>query len=141
MPDMELYDTPDTLDICVLAGEPVMDDGLKTSSFISLTNDTAADGGPGWWGDVFNPENESPLGSRVGSIKKNSAENRVKAIGYTEDSHQWMIDQGVAKDVTATIEKVEVSQIIFKVEITEPDFNIETQRYSLNWDAQEIRGL
>ena len=50
-----------------------------------------------------------------------------------QDSLDWMIKEGVARDVSATVEKIDKRGIVVFINITTPQG--ESKRYSILWKA------
>jgi phage gp46-like protein len=94
----------------------VTDDGLETAVTISLFTDCAAtadelieygfaaDQNRGWWGDDYPDVEGDVMGSRLWLLErsKRNEETLAAAIEYAQAALAWLIDDGVAKTVTAT---------------------------------------
>jgi phage gp46-like protein len=87
------------------------DDGLETAVIISLFTDRRAnaddvlpDGGDdrrGWWGDGWPDVDRDKIGSRLWLLSREKDMRQVvnRAREYARESLQWLIDDGVARQV------------------------------------------
>lgn len=94
------------------------DDGLETAVLISLFSDRIAladDVLPdssgdrrGWWGDALAAQAGDRIGSRLWLLAREKQLVSVlsRAREYARESLQWLIDDGVARDVQVTAEIV-----------------------------------
>jgi phage gp46-like protein len=103
---------------------------LETAVIISLFTDRRAepddvvdgDDRGGWWGDTYA---EIP-GDRIGSglwlliREKQTDETLSLAREYCEEALRWMLEDGVASDVTVETEWVRMGVMGIGVEITRP---------------------
>lgn len=96
------------------SGDIKTDDGLKAAVIYSLFTDRLADaddvipdGGSnrrGHWGDAFLSNQADSEGSKLWllSREKQTTETLNRAVSYARESLQWLIDDGVAGDVSVT---------------------------------------
>ena len=132
------------------------DEGLGTAVIISLFTDArASDDDPipnanndqgyidkrGWWGDLANPEVEGDqIGSKLWLLEraKTTQENLNKAEDYALQALQWLIDDGIAKEVTVTAERTKIGEnevLALSVEITKVDGNQINYSFDPEWSA------
>ena len=98
------------------------DEGLGTAVLISwFTDQRASDDDDipnatddfidkhGWWGDLVNPLVEGDqIGSKLWLLNraKTTQENITKAVEFGTKALDWMKDDGIAKDIVVTSEKL-----------------------------------
>lgn len=124
------------------------DAGLETAVTISLfTNDRAVqadDVDPkqdqgGWWGAQF-LDQPGGLGSRLWLITRDKLSDKgmLKCSQFATDALQWMIDAGVASDVSARTVLYPVISVrnaaLLTVNLTKP--NKLAPRFSAAWQVQ-----
>ncbi len=131
-------------------GDLAGDESLETAVIISLMSDKRINESElppgtldkkGWWGDSF-PDVE---GDQIGStmwlserIGKNTVETLAQLETAAVSSLNWMIEDGVAVSVTASAEFDTANSTVISIVIQRPGQD-EADRFSLNWDAQELR--
>jgi len=69
--------------------------------------------------------------------EKTTTETLRRSEDYIVESLNWMLEDGVAKDVNASSVYNENNWLISAVEIEKPDG--ESTRFQINWEQQEIR--
>lgn len=122
------------------------DDGLETAVILSLFTDRLAGvddaipGGStdrrGWWADAYPDVVGDKIGSRLWLLQ--SSKQLIEVLNpvkdYAEESLQWMIDDGIAKSVTATAMIVRDGVLGLVVEIQRAT---DTKRYRFDnfWSA------
>jgi len=123
------------------------DDGLQTAVIISLFTDRRLPEGVehperlndprGYWGDVGEPD-EFEWGSLLWTLYRQTITNAVIAScrEFCERALQWLIDDGVAENVTVTAERAGTYQISISIEIVKKDTR-DTLRYAYLWDGQQ----
>lgn len=96
----------------VVNGDLASGSDLTTAVLISLFTDRAAQLGDvipdgtndprGWWGDNQPDGNTVPIGSRLWLISraKQTQQTLNSATTYAREALQWMIDDGVAANIT-----------------------------------------
>lgn len=113
MTDIALVFNEDTLtaDLAINDGDLVSDNGFETAVIMSLLTDARAsddddipdgtDDKRGWWADAYL---DRPFGSKLWLLSraKQLLETLVRAEYYAEQALQWLIDDGVAREVIAT---------------------------------------
>lgn len=129
--DVKLIPTEDGGDILFVDGQPVMDQGLETATYISLF--TAR----GWWGNAVVDADEQ-IGANLEELFKNTITNKTRQDSEqaVRDALQWMIDQGVAKSIEVESRIPSVGRLELSITITEPGKDSLSSRYMLNWNGQ-----
>lgn len=154
MTDIALFWDPENFvsDIAVNAGALEVDEGLRTAILISLFTDARArpddvlptpDADPrGWWGNAF-PQDISLAGDELGSRlwllsrSKTTPDVIARARDYAREAVQWLLDDGVAEEVTVEAERqgdATMPRIAIGIEVTRPGRNQPT-RYDFVWEA------
>jgi phage gp46-like protein len=133
-------------DFLYAAGDLSSDQGITSAVMISLFTDAQAapdDILPdpnftdrrGWWGDLVAPEVE---GDRIGSLlwllerSKTTPSVLISAKRYCEQALQWMVDDGVASSVVASVERQGTTgndRLAISVSITMIDSHVVTIRF------------
>lgn len=133
-------------EITILANDIETDDGLDSAVNISLFCDAQADPSDvlpdgetdrrGYWADEFE-ETPAKTGSKLWLLDRagDSPSTRKQAEQYAKEALQWMIDQGVAKSVSAQVSSAGEVRFI-DVTITRPEGAAVKFRYGLNWKAK-----
>lgn len=127
-----------------------LEGGLETASLFSLLTNRRAPPSNlevkfqpyGWWGDDY-PEVDgdfwgSLLWLSLGRAKL-SLEDIRKVQVASEQSHAWMLEDGLARTIEVpTPERVDPDTIIITINVTEPDGN----RWSFVWvvHRNNVRG-
>ncbi len=131
------------------AGDMVLDLGLATSVYISLFTDARAkddDELPdivqnetwpdrrGWWADETSERENDSIGSRLWLLLRSKAtqENVQRAKTYAKEALQWMLDEGVAKEVAVEAER-QNEWLCIKVSITRLTGTVESCRFDILW--------
>lgn len=135
-------------DLIFESNDLAQDDTLANSVFVSLFTDARAsleDELPdpnstdrrGWWGDKilgFSP------GSKLWLLDRSKVldETLNQAIEYSEESLQWMVDDGIAEEVDVDANWEETSPgtwaMDLTVTITKDSTTIFSETYQLLWD-------
>jgi len=109
------------------------DELLETAVLISLFTRRLAepgdvlpdDSGPtyGWWGDAFEKIPTHRMGSRLWLLRRSKTTQTVinKARVYAAEAVQWFVDDGIAAEINAAVERQNTERLAFKVEIVKPD--------------------
>ncbi len=134
-------------DMKIEDGDFATDSGLENAVLLSLFLDARADDDDelpdletdrrGWWGDeFFGGEDEDHIGSKLWLIAREKQTDDILELAnrFSEESLQWMIDDGVTDRVTVTSTFGENS-INLKVEIAKPDDEDVIFEFSLNWES------
>jgi len=101
----------------LVSGSLESDDGLQTAIVISLFTDRRADPSDlpasasgedrrGWWGDSFADVEGDRIGSRLWLLAraKKTQSTLLRARDYTKEALQWLIEDGVAREVNVATE-------------------------------------
>lgn len=107
-------------DLGLAGGDLAIDNGLKTAVMLSLFTDRLAepddalpDGTDrrGWWADLPLQPTAGPvsarkdmIGSRLWLLAREKATEltRQRAMAYAREALQWMLDDGIAEDVSVS---------------------------------------
>jgi phage gp46-like protein len=99
----------DEWDVVLEDGDLVGDDSLETAILVSLLTDaedaTLSTGERrGWWGDTFNDDPADRIGSHLWLLRreKQTDATLARAIDYAREALGFLIDDGVASNVTVT---------------------------------------
>lgn len=114
MTDIALQQSEDgSFDIDIENGDLVSDKGMRTAVLISLFTDRQAepddvipdgtDNRRGWWADAY-AEGRDKIGSRLWLLSREKKTTRTleRAEEYANEALKWLIDDGVAKNVSST---------------------------------------
>jgi len=135
-------------DLVIENGQLKFDNGLETVSLISMFTDQRVepddlpddvDDPRGWWGDQFSDPTDDQIGSTLwlhdrGTILSETANNMEDAA---RAAFQWMIDDGIADNVTSNATLIEGERIDIAVDVFRP--NGDDFRFKFVWDGQEMR--
>lgn len=145
--DIKLYFHPnqigDYADIKIEDGDFVREEGLFTAVLMSLFSDVRVDPkdsyngeSRGFWGDELLGFN---LGSRLWLLGRSNLNNKTYRLAeqYTTEALQWMIDEEVATEITASASRTDDNKLLLKIVIKGPGADdLETFRFKLEWIAQ-----
>ena len=134
-------------DLAVEAGDLATDDGLETAVMVSLFTDHRAgaeelppeESDPrGWWGDLADGGTDR-IGSKLWLLarEKQTAEVVARAEEYAREALQWLIDDGVARDVDVAAAIVAMGVLMIRVRVARPGGK--SVQYVYNWQAQASR--
>lgn len=134
MSDIYLKSSQGTPDIVIINGVPQLTDGLDNAVYLSLFQ-------PAWWGNNIAGTDEKYESQLPDIIAEGVLTNqtRLDVIEEAKNALKWMIDKGIAIEITSRAEISAVGRLDLAVTITEPnsidplDF-----KYNINWDTQEI---
>ena len=140
MTDIALH--PQALDLAISAGDLVPDDSLRTAVIISLFTDREApelsEGERrGWWGDVLAVTGGDRIGSRLWTLRREMLTERTatRVREAVIECLGWMIEDGVARNVTVTTELQKPQTIACRIVIERPNGQRELVRFALPWSA------
>lgn len=134
-------------DVAVSGYDLASDTGLQTAVIISLfadrlanEDDTLPDGGDdrrGWWGDSLAEVDGDRIGSRLWLLarEKHLPSVAARARQYAAEALQWLVDDGIARDVVVTAEFVRMGVLGLGIEITRPDGRTLSVRYANLWEV------
>lgn len=134
-------------DFSVSDNDLLKDEGLKTAVYMSLyTDQRAAVDDPlddpedrrGWWGDALETDGDQ-IGSRLWLYyrQKITTYTLAKIKEAIEDCLQWMIDDGVAADISVIVERYELDRIYTEIKIYRESGSTLTIKYDDLWEAME----
>jgi phage gp46-like protein len=148
--DAALSIIDDCIQMSLTDGDLTTDAGLETAVLISLFSDQRVieeELPPGitfkrgWWGDLFPDIEGDQIGSKIWSLDrdKNTLKTVVQLENKIKDSLQWMLDDGVASEIT-----VEVTQDLTNIFRQNAEIVIsrptgESDRFGIVWDEQELK--
>jgi len=136
-----------TADVVMGDREIIREPGLETAVILSLFTDRRAeaddivpdgtDDRRGWWADALG-EVDDVDGSRLWLDTRMKAlpATTVSIEGHVQEALQWMIEDGVAKEVNVVVARISAVEINIQVSIVRPDGTTERFRYSQNWNKQ-----
>lgn len=121
---------PPWFDVLLKDGDLVSDEGLEAAVALSLFLDRRAenddvtddDDRRGWWADGIDGDNDL-IGSRLWLLERSKTQPDVpgKTERYAEEALAWMIEDGVAKAVYVTAERVGNNMLKLHIDIRRPD--------------------
>lgn len=138
-------------DLVIENGDLKADNGLETAALISLFTDKRiiesqlplnTDNKKGWWADLISEPIEDEIGSRLWVIETNGKVNADAVIDmkiFIQEAFQWAIDDGLAKSVIASSERIENNRIEGSVNILRPDGQNIPLKFL--WDGQSLKLL
>lgn len=146
MSDLSLRKTDrQDFDLEFQGGDLVLSDSLQMSVILSIATycrNDSFDGSArldpsigGWWADAIN---ELPLGSRLWTLFREKLDDVTlgNATKIVKECLQWMIDDGVANDVTVSAERGnDRNTARFTIAILKPNGDSEQFKYEANWEA------
>jgi phage gp46-like protein len=122
------------------------DDGVETAVVISLFTDRLAEPGDvpagtsrrGWWGDAYAEVAGDRIGSRLWLLAREKQLPVVlrRAEEYAREALQWLIDDGVAREVSVTAEVVRDGVLGLRVEIARSGKPVASYRFERFWKGQ-----
>lgn len=135
-------------------GDIDTDEGLDTAILISLFTDRRIneddpildsnnDNKRGWWGDIVSNVEDDQIGSRLWLLDRSKTvdEVLVQCKEYVLESLQWLIDDGIAKNINIIVERykeITDNRLYFLVEITKNDGELISKKYEYLWNNQAI---
>lgn len=117
MPDIALHfnNTVKEFDISIAGGDLASCDSLETAVIVSLFTWARADINEvepnatrfGWWGDKVDEDSPDSTGSKLYLLKRCKITDKTisQAEEYIRDALKWMIDDGVASQISIKIER------------------------------------
>lgn len=146
MKDIGLFIVADgTIDLVVENGDLKGDEGLETSALISMFTDQRIrdDEVPpgeiskrGWWADMFAKIDNDVIGSKLWLYDRSkiTLSNMTLIQDQVEAAFAWMLQDGVADSVSATVLRDGTYGLKITVQITRPSG--QADKYSVLWDTQ-----
>jgi len=136
------------MDLSLLNGDIVGEEGLETSVLISVFSDMRVpeeelpaeqSSRRGWWGDLFSEADQDKHGSNLWTLEREKRTEKVRKSYETglKNCLQWMIEDGIAQSVSVVSSYNDRGHLVNVVEITRPDGGKES--FSFIWDGQELK--
>lgn len=146
--DNELFEG----DIEAVLGELTREEGLITAVYMSLfTNrrasidddlpDPSSGDRQGWWGDQLATEPGDQIGSLLWLLarSKTTKDTLIRAESYIKDALSWMVDDGIAARVVATVERIDRADrsaiLAARIEIHQSSGSVIALRFDDLWKA------
>lgn len=131
-------------DIEFLNGEFTLEEGLETAVHMSIYTDRRAsdddvlddpDDKRGWWGDQFESDE---IGSKRWQLYRQKITDQTLALlgQYDRDALQWMIDDGVVKDIKVVVERYDRTTVSEEIQIYYSDGKSVAFKFKTVWEAQ-----
>jgi phage gp46-like protein len=128
----------------------VLDEGLESAVVISLFTDRRVPleelpywekSQRGWWGDSQNDDPNDKTGSKLWLLNREKQLDEVlrRAEDYSRQALAWMVEDGIAKSITALAEWVADGQMKLSIGIKKPNDKNENFSFDANWQAQAAR--
>ena len=136
-------------DLVIENGDLKADNGLETAALISLFSNKRVrleqlppgqEDQQGWWADLISEPQGDQIGStfwRLESIGKINDRTPVEFENLLIDAFQWMLDDGVAAEVTASAERIGTDRLEGTVEIKKLEG--ENIPFKFVWDGQRLK--
>lgn len=116
-------------------------DGLETAIIISLLTDARAPSSSvqtpsrrrGWVGNIVNADSGRQLGSRLWTFYQSRLTDAVlnDIVVAAQESLNWMVEDGLAKSVAASVLRNDVRSVTVNIAIT--TIEGKEQRYAVLW--------
>ncbi len=147
MTDIALIQQPDgSFDIALDGPDLQADDTLQNAVILSLFCDARADAGDvlpvpgdtdlrGYWGDAYADVSGDSWGSKLWLLERAVCDQDTldRAQQYAQEALQWMVDDGVAAEVTVTTSYPFPGRMRIAGEITKPDGTTVPFSYDYVW--------
>ena len=132
----------------VVSGSLEADDGLQTAIVISLFTDRRADPSDlpanasgadrrGWWGDSFADVEGDRIGSRLWLLAraKKTQATLLRARDYTKEALQWLIEDGVAREVNVATEwsTARLGYLLLTIEVVRSGKPVNKYQFEAFW--------
>jgi phage gp46-like protein len=132
--DPALQITPDGADLCFMAGQPVMDQGLNNAAIISLFTR------PGWWGNDLMDTESQKIGSEFEQQRTIvDVDTLNDVIDAARSSLKWMTDTGLASSVDVVVTNPRMDFINTRIRINPPGIDATELLFTkngLSWIGQ-----
>lgn len=129
-----IFSTLDGGEISSINGEPVMDHGLESACYLSLTGPPDNDY---WANEYLTPSRQ--IRSRFQEYAKRRALTSATIVGCEEQVRldlQWLIDEGVADEINVSARSISRNKVAIDVEVLADRKRILKNAFLLNWEAQ-----
>ncbi len=140
---LEYNETTGFCDLVFEENDLKAENGLETALMISLftdrraTNDEREIGEQrGWFGDLLGETEGDQIGSKIWLLgrAKFTTETNSFLNKYATDACQWMIDDGLVKDVSVEVERYDFETLAFKCAVTKNDGEKIPFKFSQYWE-------
>jgi len=119
---------------------------LRTSIGISIFTDRRTDdndsipNAAGWAGDAIRPEGEDLLGSKMWLFhsEKTLDSNLSRAKQFVEESLQWLLDDNIARILTATVTYLSKPKGIMTILVDVVRFDGLNEKFSYVWNQKLV---
>lgn len=132
-----------------VTGEFATDLTLHTPIYISLFGgntqaDTPAQKRPSgtinldWWGNVFdrtNPVFNTKFERALNEIPIMSGNLRLFVLAAEQDL-QWLVDEGIAKSISASVRIAEAQKIVVEIDVIQPEN--QSEKFTYLWDQSLV---
>lgn len=133
---------PEGGDLDFIDGEPVRSGGLSGAVYIAMMGGNHFDdGSPAsklqWWGNALDSDPTAHIRGRTSTLLATlpaTSGNLRRIEAATVNDLQWMLDTGVANEITVAASLEAVRFVVIEVTVTAND-QTETFRYRENWTA------
>lgn len=136
-------------DLVIEANDLKTDAGIRTAVLLSVFLDRRAEEGDvlpegqtdrrGWWADEFNPDR---IGSRLWLLErsKETPDVLARAVQYTREALQWLVDDLVAERVDVVAEYLRPQRgVALAISIYRPALDPVRFRLNRTWAAEAAR--
>lgn len=132
-------------DLVMQGADLAADDGLRTATIISLFSDRRAGNDDelppgdedrrGWWGDAYPDTEGDLLGSRLWLLRREKQIDvvLVKARQYGREALQWLIDDGVAREIDVQASFPAPTVLVLDIAIHRPRQPVARYRFETFW--------
>ncbi len=130
--DVKLIPSQDGGQITIDKGQPVMDAGLETTAYLSLSSGD-------YWGNAIS-ERDEKTESKLETLFSQTLNNQVRldAEEYALQALAWMMRQGIATKIEAEASIPRTGFLGLAITITQPDGTIAELKYQINWANQQV---
>lgn len=142
--DVYLFDGIDGGDIDIVNGLVIADRAFATATYLSLFGGCQEDGGKvddpkTWWGNRFRGTlDDEKMVSRVQAFFKRlpvTTKNIRKAEELAKEDLKWLIDDGIADDVSVEFKAVDMNRVQMTVIVKKSGELIEKGNWTINWEV------
>lgn len=147
MSDIALFWRNDawSADLSLAGADLATDEGLRTAVIISLFTDArareddplpAGEDRKGWWGDALPQTSGDRIGSRLWLLRREKRLASVvgRAREYAREALQWLIADGIAREIVVEAEAQGLGTLALGVVISRPA-GPGRQRFDFVWEA------
>jgi len=132
--DLYLYNTDDGGAIEIKSGEPVMDPGLETATFLSLFSNGSEDH---WMNEYLT--GAMGVGCKFYPYVSGNAKTAStirKARNYCLSDLAWMKKEGLADEIEVEVISQDARRIELTVDIKKDKNTLVESKYEINWESQ-----